>query len=86
MATATIAPLAGYSTLGDTIVAPQIYRDTGALAGAIIVALLAVTTEMLFGALQRAVTPQGLKLSSTTPRLGRRGALMPIKRRIGATP
>jgi len=86
VATATIAPLAGYLTLGDTILAPQIYGTAGQLGGAIIVAVLAVATEVAFATLQRAVTPRGLKLSPTAPRSYRRGAFLPIKRRIGATP
>jgi osmoprotectant transport system permease protein len=86
VATATIAPLAGYLTLGDTILSPQIYRNDGQLGGAIIVAMLALATEIVFAAIQRGVTPRGLKLSPTAPRFSRRGAFLITKRRIEATP
>jgi osmoprotectant transport system permease protein len=62
IATATIAPLAGVVTLGDPIINVNTYGDEGRLAAAIIVALLAVVTELLLGVAQRAVTPRGLKL------------------------
>jgi len=62
VATATIAPLAGVTTLGDPIININTYGDEGRLAAAIVVALLAVVTEVSLGALQRGVTPRGLKL------------------------
>ena len=62
VATATIAPLAGVITLGDPIINVNTYGDEGRLAAAIVVALLAVVTEVSLGAVQRAVTPRGLKL------------------------
>jgi len=62
VATATIAPLAGVVTLGDPIINVNTYGDEGRLAAAIVVALLAVVTEVSLGAVQRAVTPRGLKL------------------------
>jgi osmoprotectant transport system permease protein len=64
IATATIAPLAGINTLGDPIINVSCYGDTGRLAAAICVAALAVFTELALGAVQRAVTPAGLKLDS----------------------
>ncbi len=64
VATATIAPLAGVNTLGDPIINVSTYGDTGRLAAAIVVAVLAVLTELTLGAIQRAVTPEGLKLES----------------------
>ncbi len=66
IATATIAPLAGINTLGDPIINVSTYGDTGRLAAAIVVAVLAVITELALGAVQRAVTPEGLKLASDT--------------------
>jgi osmoprotectant transport system permease protein len=66
IATATIAPLAGINTLGDPIINVSGYGDTGRLAAAIVVAALAVFTELALGAVQRAVTPAGLKLESDT--------------------
>ena len=62
IATATIAPLAGVVTLGDPIINVNTYGDEGRLAAAIVVALLAVATELVLGGVQRAVTPRGLKL------------------------
>jgi osmoprotectant transport system permease protein len=62
IATATIAPLAGINTLGDPIINVSGYGDTGRLAAAMLVAVLAVISELALGAIQRAVTPAGLKL------------------------
>lgn len=62
IATATIAPLAGVVTLGDFILARNVYGDEGVLAGAILVALLAIAVELLLAGIQRLVTPRGLKL------------------------
>jgi osmoprotectant transport system permease protein len=49
-------------TLGDPIINVNTYGDEGRLAAAIVVAVLAVVTELGLGAAQRAVTPSGLKL------------------------
>jgi osmoprotectant transport system permease protein len=68
IATATIAPLAGVTTLGDPIINVSGYGDTGRLAAAIVVASLAVLTELLLSAAQRAVTPEGIKLESNASR------------------
>jgi len=62
VATATIAPLAGVITLGDYIINFNVYGDDGVLAGAILVAVLALVTELLLGGLQRLLTPRGLAL------------------------
>lgn len=67
VATATIAPLAGVDSLGDPIINVNTYGEEGRLAAAILVALLAVLTELLFGALQRGVTPKGLKVAGEEP-------------------
>ncbi len=72
VATATIAPLAGVNTLGDPIINVSTYGDTGRLAAAIVVAVLAVITELTLGAVQRAVTPEGLKLESDSESRPRR--------------
>ena len=64
IATATIAPLAGVVTLGDPIINVSTYGDAGRLGAAIAVAALAVFTEVSLSALQRAVTPRGLKLAA----------------------
>jgi osmoprotectant transport system permease protein len=63
VATATIAPLAGVTTLGDPIINVNTYGDEGRLAAAIVVALLAVATEVVLGSAQRAVTPRGLRVN-----------------------
>jgi osmoprotectant transport system permease protein len=86
IATATIAPLIGYVTLGDTILSPQIYGADGQLGGAIMVAVLAILAELGFALLQRAVTPTGLRLSTQASGLHRRGAFLSTLRRIGVTP
>jgi osmoprotectant transport system permease protein len=65
IATATIAPLAGVLTLGDFILARNVYGDEGVLAGAILVALLALTVELTLAAVQWALTPRGLRLQRT---------------------
>jgi osmoprotectant transport system permease protein len=62
IATATIAPLAGVLTLGDFILARNVYGDEGVLAGAILVALLALTVELALAAVQWALTPRALRL------------------------
>ncbi|MGH2923309.1 MAG: ABC transporter permease [Solirubrobacterales bacterium] len=63
IATASIAPLAGVLTLGDFILARNVYGDDGVLAGAILIALLAVTVEFSLAGLQRWLTPRGIKLA-----------------------
>ena len=65
IATATIAPLAGVLTLGDFILARNVYGDEGVLAGAILVALLAFTVELTLAAVQWALTPRGVRLQRT---------------------
>lgn len=64
VATATIAPLAGVLTLGDFIINRNVYGPDGLLAGAILVALLALALEFSLAALQRALTSKGLKVSA----------------------
>jgi osmoprotectant transport system permease protein len=62
VATATIAPLAGVLTLGDFIINENVYGADGLLAGAILVAALALIFEFALAALQRRLTSKGLKL------------------------
>ncbi len=64
IATATIAPLAGVVTLGDYIINSSIYGQNGVLAGAILVAVLALALEGLLALLQRRLTSDGLKLKT----------------------
>jgi osmoprotectant transport system permease protein len=62
VATAAIAPLAGVLTLGDLILSRNVVGDDGVIAGAIVVALLALTVELALAGVQRLVTPRGLKV------------------------
>jgi osmoprotectant transport system permease protein len=64
VATATIAPLAGVLTLGDFIINRNVYGDSGVLAGAILVALLALAFEFSLAGLQRLLTSPGLRLKA----------------------
>jgi osmoprotectant transport system permease protein len=64
VATATIAPLAGVETLGDFIINASIYGEDGRLAGAILVALIALALEGSLALLQRRLTSDGLKLKT----------------------
>lgn len=61
IATATIAPLAGILTLGDFIIARNVYGDAGVLAGAVLVALMALALEASLAGIQWAMTPRALR-------------------------
>jgi glycine betaine/choline ABC-type transport system substrate-binding protein/ABC-type proline/glycine betaine transport system permease subunit len=65
VATATLAPLAGLQSLGDPIINVSTYGDDGRLGAAILVAFLAVATELSLAAVQRAVTPKALRRRRT---------------------
>jgi osmoprotectant transport system permease protein len=62
IATATIAPLFGVVTLGDPIISSTVYGREGQVGASIMVAALAVAAEVGLSAVQRAVTPTGIKL------------------------
>ena len=64
VATATIAPLAGVLTLGDLILSRNVYGAAGVLAGAILVALLALALEGTLALVQRRLTSPGLRKES----------------------
>ncbi|MQA73313.1 MAG: ABC transporter permease subunit [Solirubrobacterales bacterium] len=68
VATATIGPLVGVVTLGDFIINVNVYGDEGVLAGAILVALLALAVELLLAGVQRLLTPRGLALQREATR------------------
>jgi osmoprotectant transport system permease protein len=68
IATATIAPLAGVVTLGDFILARNVYGDQGVLAGAILVALLAIAVELTLSAVQTLLTPKGVRAERAAAR------------------
>ena len=67
VSTATIAPLAGVLTLGDFIINRGVYGEEGVLAGAILVALLALAFELALAGCQRLLTPRGLELQREAP-------------------
>jgi osmoprotectant transport system permease protein len=62
IATATIAPLAGVLTLGNFILNENVYGANGVLAGAIVVAVLALIFEFALAGVQRRLTSKGLRL------------------------
>ena len=62
VATATIGPLAGVVTLGDLILGRNVYGDDGVLAGAIVVAVLALVIELTLAGVQWLLTPRGVRI------------------------
>jgi osmoprotectant transport system permease protein len=62
IATATIGSIAGVSTLGDLILGQANYGTDGVVAGAILVALMALGFELLLAGIQRLLTPHGLRI------------------------
>ena len=68
IATSTIGSIAGVNTLGDLILGPALYGQEGVIAGAIVVALLALTFELILAGLQRLLTPRGLVLQRAAAR------------------
>jgi osmoprotectant transport system permease protein len=77
IATATIAPLAGVVTLGDPLVSFAVYGREGQIGVSLIVAALAIAAELGLSAVQRAVTPKGIK-----PERSSRARFGVTKRRI----
>jgi osmoprotectant transport system permease protein len=64
VASATLATFIGGGGLGDLIVEGTQRNDTAILlAGSFSVASLAIITEIVFGALERGMTPKGLKVA-----------------------
>ncbi len=67
VATATIAAQLGFGGLGRFIIDGYATRSSGGyvkvLAGAVLVAALALVTEALLGLAQRALTPKGLRVT-----------------------
>ncbi|MEA2191683.1 MAG: osmoprotectant transport system substrate-binding protein opuBD [Solirubrobacteraceae bacterium] len=82
LATAIIAPLAGYETLGTPILSLNVYGFAGAIGAAIVVALLTLTADAGFAAVQRLTTPKGLKIGKGNRRL----RFLPTSRRSMQTP
>jgi len=84
LATATIAPLVGVVTLGDPIIAGSVYGRAGQIGASIMVAVLAIAAEVGLSAVQRAVTPAGVKLERGTA--GARPRRRPFPRRVRTVP
>jgi osmoprotectant transport system permease protein len=61
IATATLAGIVGGGGLGDIIVNQASYRLAGVIGAALCVSALALTVDALLAAVQRAVTPPGLR-------------------------
>jgi osmoprotectant transport system permease protein len=78
LATAIIAPLAGYDTLGTPIISVNVYDTAGQIGASIVVAFLTLAADAGFAAVQRLVTPKGLKVA--TRGRGRR-RLWPMSRK-----
>lgn len=73
VATATIAAIAGGGGLGEIIVDQASYRLAGVVGAALCVSALALAVDVAFAALQRAVTPPGLRapVPALEPEVGR---------------
>jgi osmoprotectant transport system permease protein len=84
VATATLGPEAGVTTLGDPIINPSSYGDAGRLGAALIVAALAIAAEVGLSAVQRRLTPEGLRITQGVA--ARRRPLPIPKRRVAPTP
>src|SRR4051794_9763501 len=70
VATAPLAGFVGGGGLGDIIVNQPQYRLSGVLAAAIVIALLALATEVVLALVQRAVTPRALRGRADAPAIG----------------
>ena len=71
VSTTTIAALTGYSgSLGDIINDEASYHLPGVLGAAICIAALALVIEFTLAAVQRALTPKGLKVTQTQTVVG----------------
>ena len=82
LATAIIAPLAGYETLGTPIISFNVYGSAGQLGAAIVVAVLTLAADAGFAAVQRLVTPKGLKVARGGRRSTRPWPLSPRRVQI----
>jgi osmoprotectant transport system permease protein len=80
VATATIAPLGNVDSLGVPIITPQTYGLPGQIGAAIAVALLTLALDGGLAAVQRAITPKGLKVGERREKTKRLS--LPIPRRM----
>lgn len=62
IATATIGSIAGVDTLGNLILGENVYGTDGVVAGALMVALLALAFEGILAGIQHLLTPRGLAI------------------------
>jgi osmoprotectant transport system permease protein len=60
VATSTIGSITGVDTLGKYILGQNVYGIEGVVAGAILVALLALAFELALAGIQRLLTPRGI--------------------------
>jgi osmoprotectant transport system permease protein len=63
LATAIIAPEAGYDTLGTPITAFQVYGTAGQLGAALVITVLTLAADGVLSLVQQAMTPTGLKIA-----------------------
>lgn len=70
VATAPLAGFVGGGGLGDIIVNQPQYRLSGVLAAAMVIAVLALGTELLLALVQRMVTPRALRGATEAPAIG----------------
>jgi osmoprotectant transport system permease protein len=64
VATATLGAIVAWGGLGRYIIDGFAQRDTGQIIfGALAVGLLAISAELAFSRIEKAVTPRGLKLA-----------------------
>ena len=77
VATATIAPLGNVRSLGNPIIEPQTYGLPGQIGAAIVIALLTLVLDGGLAAIQRAITPRGLKVSEHGERRKRLSLFVP---------
>jgi osmoprotectant transport system permease protein len=85
IATATVAPLANVDTLGRPIVSPNVYGTAGQLAACIVVALLTFAADGVLAAIQRSVTPRGIKIQANQGRSRGRLSFPSPKRSVQST-
>jgi osmoprotectant transport system permease protein len=79
VATATLGAVFGFGGLGRYLVNGVAQRDAGQTwGGVILVAGLAIATELVFTLVQRIATPKGLKLERERARGGRPETALPV--------
>jgi osmoprotectant transport system permease protein len=78
VATATLAAIAGGGGLGDIIVNQASYRLEGVIGAAICVSLLAFAVDFAFAAVQRLVTPAGLRMRAPAFEPGADAMRLPV--------